>query len=287
MPKKMLIIVLASVLSLGLIGCGNDDIAENIDVPEMVLVEAGTTSEDNGSITVEEDFYIGKYHVTQAEFEEVMGFNPSLFDGNLLFGGNPYHPVENVTWYDAVKYCNELSEAEGLEKYYEISYIEYLEDDGEDWQHSQSIGSAKVEENEGANGYRLPTEVEYEYAARGGKNGEATTYAGSDNIDEIAWYWRNSGDEYLDGDYNYNFDRIENNNCKTHPVGEKQANELGIYDMSGNVWDWTNTLSDGPYPVERGGSWSYDAGSCEVDYRYSLSPSTGGSFLGFRLTKTR
>ncbi len=279
MPKKMFITVLALVLSLGLIGCG-DDIAEDIDVPEMILVEAGTTSENNGSITVEKDFYIGKYHVTQAEFEEVMGFNPSVFDGN------PDHPVETVTLFDAMKYCNELSAAEGLEKYYEISDIEY--NSYFFFFSGNRIINATVNWNEEANGYRLPTKDEWEYAACGGKNGEVTTYAGSDDLNEVGWYKGNSN-------YNKFMEFLEENdprskattkflknNPMTKSIGKKKANELGIYDMSGNVSDWTNDL------VTLGGDWCSAARVCEVSkYSNRISPEHCNFDLGFRLSKTK
>jgi len=235
---------------------------------DRVLVEAGTTSEDNGEITVEEDFYIDKYHVTQSEFEEVMGFNPSYFndeDHPDLEGNTADRPVERVSWYDAVKYANQLSEAEGLDKYYNISNIEY---DGD------NIDDATVTENEGANGYRLPTEDEHEYAMRGGKNGNATTYAGSDNLDEVGWYWDKSDVA--------NSDRSDNRG--TIPVGMKEANELGLYDMSGNVYDWTNT-PDGSYRVFRGGSWNGIANYCEVSYSFSYTPSLTSNSIGFRFTR--
>lgn len=264
--KKILIIGLVFILSVGLIGCGED-------VPEdMVLVPAGTTSSDNGSVTVEDDFYIGKYHVTQAEFEEVMDFNPSYFndeDHPDLTGNTADRPVEEVTWYDAVKYANKISEEEGLDKYYNISNIEY---DGD------NIDSATVEENEEANGYRLPTSEEWEYAARGGKNGEPTTYAGSNDLDEVGWYRKNSDAA----------NSSVNSNVGTMPVGEKEANELGLYDMSGNVYAWTNTLS-GSYRVGRGGSWSNYAYNCEVSISSSDTPSAPPSDtllnLGFRLAR--
>jgi len=261
----------------------NDALQKN-----MVLVEAGTTSSDNGSVTVDNNFYIGKYHVTQKQFEEVMGFNPSYFndeDHPNLTGNTDKRPVENVTWYDTVMYCNKLSESEGLDKYYNISDINYYGDVLESEGNPDNIKSATVTENEGANGYRLSTEDEHEYAARGGKDGNATTYAGSDNLDEVGWYWKNSGDKWLDGDWEG--DRIINNNSSTHPVGEKEANELGLYDMSGNVWDWTNT-SSGSYRIIRGGSWNVFAYRCEVGYIRSSNSSYRNSTIssGFRLTRS-
>ena len=142
MLKKYLVLffIIVGIMSILLAGCGEDVHGG------MVLVEAGTTSEDNGLITVEYDFYIGKYHVTQEEFEDVMDFNPSYFNDSdypNLTGDSNNRPVETVTWYDAVMYCNKLSELEGLEKYYEISDIEYEDD---------HIVDATVEENKGANG---------------------------------------------------------------------------------------------------------------------------------------
>jgi len=253
-------------------------VKEGLD--EMVLVEAGTTSENNGSITVDNDFYIDKYHVTQEEFEEVMGFNPSGFndeDHPDLTRDNADRPVEHVTWYDAVKYANQLSKEEGLDKYYNISDIEY----GGEYAGDNNIGYAEVTENEEANGYRLATEEEHEYAARGGKNGDATTYAGSDNLDDVGWYKYNSdvaNSEYEDWGYDGH---------GTMPVGEKEANELGLYDMSGNVYDWTNT-PDGSRRVRRGGSWHTNARNCGVSSSRSHTPSNTRRFrpfLGFRLAR--
>ena len=107
-----------------------------------------------------------------------------------------------VTWYGAVAFCNWLSEKEGLKKAYNT--------DLELKNHIVNLG-----------GYRLPSEKEWEYTARGGVKGDTTTYTGSDNIDDVAWY--------------------DSNSNEIHQVGEKQTNELGIYDMSGNVYEWTNT----------------------------------------------
>lgn len=269
-------IILMLILTLVFMFSGVTSAAES---PEMVLVEAGTTSEDNGSITVENNFYIGKYSVTQAEFKRVMGFNPSSFtvqEHPHLSGNSDYRPVEAVTWYDAVMFCNMLSEAEGLEKYYNISDIEYHTSGN-----TNNIRSATVTENEGANGYRLPTENEHVYAARGGRKGIATVYPGSDNVEEVAWYQDNSqaaNSELAEG-------------IGTMPVGEKTANELGLYDMSGNVYDWTSTDFRGHSFRRRGGSWYNSHSNCRVGFSnhvnpsYRYSPNYRAGDVGFRLAR--
>ena len=264
-----------------------DPEAEPIDIEGMVLVPAGTTAVDNGELTIEEDFYIGEYNVTQAEFEAVMGFNPSYFndqDHPNLTGDTTNRPVEIITWYDAVMYANQLSEEEGLDKYYNISDIEYKGDDAVGIEHPQNIDSATVTENEGVNGYRLPTEDEHEYAARGAKDGNPTTYAGSDTLDEVGWYWDNSDAANSEETY-------PKNGSGTMPVGEKEANELGLYDMSGNVYDWTNTAVDSD-KLRRGGAWNgsdnYDdeyPNYFEVSYSQTISPSNSVHGIGFRLVR--
>ena len=230
---------------------GKERYADGSEIPEgMVLVPAGTTSADNGNITVSNNFYIGKYEVTQAEWQAVMGNNPSYFSGK------PNNPVEQVSWYDVVEYCNARSIQEGLTPYY--TYTK----EGDN-------NLTNVDIVAGANGYRLPTDAEWEYAARGGAGGSATTYAGSNNIEDVAWYYNNSGGT-------------------THEVGTKSANELGIYDMSGNVWEWCYDWYpgyEGLYRVLRGGSWG-DDDYCTVANRRGIWPAIRRDDIGFRLARS-
>ena len=233
---------------------------------DLVFVEGGTFTmgspadepgrhDDEGpqhEVTVS-SFYMSKYEVTQAQYWAVMRSNPSFFIGYNK-------PVEQVSWYDAVNFCNELSEDEGLEKVY-------------------TINSTDVTADWTKNGYRLPTEAEWEYAARGGKNSKGYVYSGSDTAGDVAWYSDNEGDT-------------------THEVGTKAANELGLYDMSGNVdewcWDWYGSYGSdaqtdpvgpftGPSRVLRGGSWYYYAGHVRVAGRFSSSPGNSNYYFGFRL----
>ncbi|MBE0637832.1 MAG: formylglycine-generating enzyme family protein [Bacteroidales bacterium] len=240
---------------------------------EMVFVKGGTftmgcTSEqsDCGSdekpthqVTVS-DFYMGKYEVTQKQWREIMGASTSLSNPSR-FSGCDDCPVESVSWNDIQEFIKKLNQKTGKK-------------------------------------YRLPTEAEWEYAARGGSAGSPTRYSGSNNIDEVAWYWENSGDKRLSG--SWDSDKISKNNCKTHPVGRKKPNELGLYDMSGNVWEWCSDWygsdyyknspqnnpqgpASGSYRVLHGGSWNISAQYCRVAYRFSYEPDPRLSNNGFRL----
>lgn len=177
-------------------------------------------------------FYMGKYEVTQGQWREIMGNNPSKFSSC------DDCPVEKVSWKDVQEFIKKLNSKTGKT-------------------------------------YRLPTEAEWEYAARGGNKSRGYKYSGSDNIGSVAWYDGNSGN-------------------KTHAVGQKSPNELGIYDMSGNVWEWcinwykgypgSNSVDyTGSFRVARGGSWYGDARRCRVSIRSSTYPDDRGSIMGLRL----
>jgi formylglycine-generating enzyme required for sulfatase activity len=245
---------------------------------QFVLVKGGdfvnTKSNLYGKGLTISDFYISKYEVTQQEWTEVMDHNPSEFKGDNL-------PVEMVSWYDCIEYCNKRSIKESLEPYYNI------DKDKLDPNNLNDSDNMKwtVTINEGANGYRLPSEAEWEYAATGGQKSKSYTFSGSNEADKVAWYWKNSGDKYLEGEWFWQ--TIEMNNNKTQEIGVKQPNELGLYDMSGNVrewcWDWYSDVvnsNSGVVRVWRGGGWLGDAKACESSYRgnyeaYSMSYDQG------------
>jgi sulfatase modifying factor 1 len=179
------------------------------------------------------DFAIGKYEVTQADWIEIMGSNPSYFKNCSEC------PVEQVSWDDVKVFIQRLN-------------IKYKEN------------------------YRLPTEYEWEYAARGGVKSKNYKYAGGSKVNEVAWYSANSND-------------------KSHTVGLLRSNELGLYDMSGNIWEWCENLKH-PYPCDadgkkfdsrvlRGGTWSNDSSSVRVRDRNGRVPYLRLNTLGFRLTK--
>lgn len=217
---------------------------------DMVKVEAGTfkmgaTSEMKKpfkwekpvrQVTLTNDYYMGKYEVTQALWQTVMGSNPSRFKGSNNL------PVECVSWDDCQEFIRKLNIMTGRS-------------------------------------FRLPTEAEWEYAARGGKKSCGYQYSGSSNILDVAWYWDNS----LDG---------------THVVGMKQANELGLYDMTGNVFEWCKDwygayrssslinpagTTSGADRVCRGGGWGSSMRCCRSSYRDYYPPNYRYGNLGFRL----
>ncbi len=248
----------------------------------FVFVQGGTftNTKSNYNETNEtvSSFYMSKYEVTQQEWVAIMGSNPSSFQGEDL-------PVDMVSWYDAVEYSNLRSIQEGLQPYYNIDKNKQDPDNISEYDSVQWT----VTINEEANGYRLPTEAEWEYAAGGGQSSNSYTYSGSNDADEVAWNWRNAGEEYLSGDWNWPM--IENNKNQTKPVGLMKPNELGLYDMSGNVrewcWDWYEDAEtdSGAFRVVRGGGWIGGVNSTEVAFRGKFEANGYGPDQGFRLAR--
>ena len=276
------------VASWKLKGEGGDEIPEG-----FVLVEGTTiTGEESWipssnvfvsgrSLTIP-DLIVSDHEVTRGEYKAVMGSDPSAAsandkDGNELEGDAVLNnPVNYVSWYDALVYCNKLSMLENLTPCYSIDGSTDPDDWGEVPTSSNSTWNAATCNYE-AEGYRLPTEAEWEWLARGGENYE---YAGSDNVDDVAWYTSNTND------------------TGTREVKTKAPNGYGLYDMSGNVyewcWDWYGSISDssaadgatsGSYRVCRGGSWYYSDSYCKVAGRSSYNPNFRNNLYGLRVVR--
>jgi len=237
----------------------------------MVKVEAGTftmgaTSEQGTSDPRDDEKPTHKVTLTKDYYIGQTEVTQALW--KAVMGSNPSNfkgdnlPVEQVSWEDCQTFITKLN----------------------------SLTDSK---------FRLPTEAEWEYAARGGNKSRGYKYSGSNSNDQVAWYYENSGDKRLD-DSNWNYNNLTSNNCRTHPVGTKSPNELGIYDMSGNVFEWCNDrygsyssspqtnptgASSGSYRVLRGGSWCDLAGGCRVSFRSRSTPGGRDFGLGLRLAQ--
>ncbi|MCL2349793.1 MAG: formylglycine-generating enzyme family protein [Planctomycetaceae bacterium] len=218
-------------------------------------------------VQISKSLFIGLHQVTQEQFNAVMEFNPSTSTDT------PTCPVESVSWYSAIEFCNKLSEKENLSPYYRLQ-IQKRKQNG-------VVEQANVEIERG-NGFRLPTEAEWEYACRAGS---ITPWCFGDlliDVTQYAWYYDNA-------------------QMETHPVGEKKPNSWGLYDMHGNVmewcYDWYNEffyqqeqLEDDPTGPEtgtacvlRGGAWQFGAEATRSAYRNSAAPDTSSNVIGFRV----
>ena len=214
------------------------------------------TDETRHTVMLTTDFWMAESEVTQRQYRNLIGSSPSNFKGDEL-------PVESVSWFDAVAYCNALSAKEKLTPCYQIS--------------GTTVGWA-----DGVNctGYRLPTEAEWEYAAR---SPATTIYAGSDSVDGVAWHSTNSG-------------------STTHAAKTKTPNGRGLYDLSGNVWEWVWDWYQGNYEAQpssdpiggpstsaarvlRGGAWYDSASLSRVAARNSVAPTYGDNSIGFRVVR--
>ena len=223
-------------------------------------------------VTITRSFLLKETEVTQSEWQKLMGTNPSRFSkcGDEC-------PVEQVSWWDAVTYCNALSEYEGLEQCYKLRGCKGTVGGGCD--DITCVGNYKCSGFDfvglDCKGYRLPTEAEWEYAARAQNTGSAY----STNLGDIAWY-------------------KDNSSSKTHRVGQKLPNTWGLYDMLGNVWEWTGDWYDSEYSnhpqtdpigpkkgssrILRGGSWDYNTHHCRLAFRDGYEPVDRNDDLGFR-----
>jgi formylglycine-generating enzyme required for sulfatase activity len=233
-------------------------------ISDMVAIQGGilpTWSKWFANQTVQ-DFQIGRTEITWDEWQVVRawavnnGYTDLTGIGNGTAGN---HPVSNVNWYDVVKWCNAKSQMEGLAPVYTVKGTTY------------KTGVQTPEVNATANGYRLPSEKEWEWGALGGaRNQGHTYYSGSDDVNAVAWYHRGNG---IGG---------------TKVAGTKASNQLGIYDMSGNVWEWCEDVAHVTYRRIRGGSWNYGAVGILSSSQYGdySVPNIRANDLGLRLARS-
>lgn len=252
--------------------------------PEMVKVEGGTLmlgankkdllaekDEKPERKVMVKDFYMSKFEVTVWEWKEFTNAKRLKMPEKQAWGWNNDFPITNITWEEAVEYCNWLSEKQGYDKAYSKVGPRYVCDFN-------------------SNGYRLPTEAEWEYAAQGGKKSKGYRYSGSNELDLISW-------------------NVDNSEARPHANGTKYANELGIYDLTGNVWEWCWDFYDenhfkavkagmvqdpdatgprrGEKRIVKGGSWDSKPSFCRLSNKVATLPGTSFEFYGMRVVQTK
>jgi len=227
------------------------------DGSAMATVQGGTLPPSSTLAgTAVAAFKIGRHEVTFDEWQNVRAWAVDHGYGDLANVGSASagnRPVEDVSWYDAVKWSNAKSERDGLEPVYLVN--------GEVYRTGETPPALRTD----ANGYRLPMEAEWEWAARGGISSKGYMYSGSDDVDAVAWYWGNSKDG-------------------AKAPGTKAANELGIHDMTGNVWEWCGQLGAGSLRPFRGGSWNNEAVAVAARLG-NRAPNDRIFGIGFRLAR--
>ena len=273
------IIITSTLLLMCVISYEQTSLA-NLDV-EMVHVKGNTPMIMNhggvGKNVTLDNFEISKYEVSQQLWQEVMGDNPSYYK-------DPRKPVESVDWYSCIVFCNELSSMTGRRpRYYKDRDFTQTIDKNDYVGKGTGKPFTSIEDSE-SDGYRLPLESEWQYAASGGEKSKGYTYSGSNNINEVAW---NEGNNTVYG---------------TKQVGLLKPNELGLYDMSGNVWEWCWDIlggqkffykecgdmdnGSGLYRLFRGGDWYGASSYCTTSYRFFNLLVTRFNIYGFRLASS-